>query len=93
MASRFGTALSVTIFGQSHSEAIGCVVEGLPVGLPVDRDALAAFMARRAPGGASWATPRKEADAVRTGPFMISSKGITCFHRKPMNTSPLPWPM
>ena len=77
MASRFGTALGVTIFGQSHSEAIGCVVEGLPVGLPVDRDALTAFMARRAPGGASWATPRKEADAVRIVSG-LNPEGRTC---------------
>ena len=65
MASTFGNALRVTIFGQSHSPAIGCVVEGLPSGFTVDHAALAAFMARRAPGTSSWSTPRKEADAVR----------------------------
>lgn len=65
MGSSFGTALRVNVFGQSHSAAIGCVVEGLPSGFAVDQDALARFMARRAPGGASWSTPRKEADAVR----------------------------
>ncbi|MBR2683317.1 MAG: chorismate synthase, partial [Atopobiaceae bacterium] len=65
MASSFGTALRVTIFGQSHSPAIGCVVEGLPAGFPVDQEALAAFMARRAPGQDAWATARKEADTVR----------------------------
>lgn len=65
MASSFGTALRVTIFGQSHSPAIGCVVEGLPAGFPVNQEALAAFMARRAPGQGAWATTRKEADAVR----------------------------
>jgi chorismate synthase len=65
MASTFGTAYRTTVFGQSHSEAIGCVVEGLPAGLPLDTEALARFMARRAPGQGSWSTPRKEADVPR----------------------------
>lgn len=77
MASSFGTALRVTIFGQSHSPAIGCVVEGLPAGFVPDMDALRAFMARRAPGRASWATPRKEADEpqVLSG---LNQRGETC---------------
>lgn len=62
MGSTFGNTLRVTVFGQSHSPAIGCVVEGLPVGFAPDMDRLRAFMARRAPGQASWSTPRKEAD-------------------------------
>lgn len=65
MPSSFGTSLRVTVFGQSHSAAIGCVIEGLPAGEAVDSDALAQFMARRAPGHTPWSTPRKEADNVR----------------------------
>lgn len=65
MASSFGTTLRVSIFGQSHSPAIGCVVEGLPAGFALDQDKLAAFMARRAPGQAAWATTRKEPDRPR----------------------------
>ena len=77
MASSFGTALRVTVFGQSHSPAIGCVIEGLPAGFSLDMDALRAFMARRAPGQASWATPRKEADEpkVLSG---LNQRGETC---------------
>ena len=65
MPSSFGTALRVTVFGQSHSPAVGCVVEGLPSGLHVDLEALTAFVARRAPGNDPWGTPRKEPDAPR----------------------------
>lgn len=65
MPSTMGTALKVTLFGQSHSEAVGCVVEGLPSGFVVDRDELQRFMARRAPGQGTWTTPRKEADEPR----------------------------
>ncbi len=65
MPSSFGNTLKVTIFGQSHSAGVGCVVEGLPSGLAVDQERLVDFMARRAPGNAPWTTPRKEKDAPR----------------------------
>ena len=65
MPSSFGTALRVTVFGQSHSPAVGCVVEGLPAGMHVDQEALAAFVARRAPGNDLWGTPRREPDLPR----------------------------
>ena len=60
----FGEALKVTVFGQSHAPAVGCVLEGLPAGMAIDREALAAFMARRAPGSSPTSTRRKEADEV-----------------------------
>ncbi len=63
MSSTYGENLKMTIFGQSHGAAIGVSLDGIPAGLPVDMDAFGAFLARRAPGNASYATPRKEADA------------------------------
>ena len=77
MPSTIGNALKVTVFGQSHSAAVGCVVEGLPAGFRVDTEALAAFMARRAPGKNAWSTPRREADEVRilSG---LNPQGATC---------------
>lgn len=77
MGSTFGETLRVTVFGQSHSDAIGCVVEGLPAGFKPDLDALAAFMARRAPGRDPWSTPRREADAVRIVSG-LNDRGETC---------------
>ena len=32
MSSSFGEKVKIMIFGQSHSEAIGVVIDGLPVG-------------------------------------------------------------
>ena len=49
-----GNKLKVTIFGQSHAPAIGCVVDGLPAGFAPDMERLTAFMARRAPGRNAW---------------------------------------
>ena len=62
MASDFGKKVKVTIFGQSHSEAIGVVIDGLPVGEEIDLAEVQKFMARRAPGQNAWSTPRKEGD-------------------------------
>ncbi len=62
MASSYGHALRVSIFGQSHSPAIGCTLEGLPAGIPIDFDALQRFLDRRAPGRSKTATTRAEAD-------------------------------
>ena len=72
----FGNSFKITIFGQSHSEAIGVVMEGLPAGFEIDTDALEAFTARRAPGGSATSTARKEADK----PEFISGlvDGKTC---------------
>lgn len=62
MASVFGNRLKVSLFGQSHSPAIGVVVDGLPAGFAPDMEALRAFMRRRSPGQTLLSTQRKEAD-------------------------------
>lgn len=63
MASVYGNALRLSIFGQSHSPAIGCSIDGLPAGIAVDLDRLQAFLDRRAPGRSATSTARREADA------------------------------
>jgi len=62
MSSIYGENLRISLFGQSHSPAVGVTVDGLPAGFPIDMEALLAFMARRAPGRSALSTPRKEAD-------------------------------
>ena len=54
--------MNYTIFGESHGPAIGVVLENVPAGVTLDMDAIAAEMARRAPGKNALSTPRKEAD-------------------------------
>ena len=63
MSSTFGQHLKLSIFGQSHGEAIGVVMDGFPAGMVIDRDRLLGEMARRAPGQSLLTTARKEADA------------------------------
>ena len=71
-----GSALRLSIFGQSHSEAIGMTLDGLPAGIPVDPEALQLFLNRRAPGQNDWSTPRREEDRPE---FLCGLKdGKTC---------------
>ena len=62
MSSTFGTALRLTIFGQSHGPAVGLVADGLPAGMVIDMDGLRKMMRRRAPGQSALSTARREPD-------------------------------
>lgn len=76
MSNTIGDKLKVTIFGQSHAEAIGVVIDGFPAGFQPDMNALALFMQRRAPGRNKFSTTRKESDI----PHIVSGivGGVTC---------------
>lgn len=76
MSSAFGNCIKISIFGQSHSESIGVVIDGLKAGFKLDMDAISAFMKRRAPGQNAVSTPRAEADE----PHIVSGlvDGVTC---------------
>ncbi len=50
MSSTFGHKLKISVFGQSHSPAIGVTIDGLPAGRLLDLEQIQRFMARRAPG-------------------------------------------
>lgn len=62
MSSMTGNNIKVSVFGQSHSAAIGVVIDSLPTGIELDLDKIYAFMKRRAPGNDKFSTTRKEAD-------------------------------
>lgn len=63
MASVYGNILKLSIFGQSHSPAIGCSLDGIPAGIDVDFERLQEFLNRRAPGRDETSTTRRESDA------------------------------
>lgn len=75
MSSVTGNKLKLCLFGESHGEAIGCVLDGLPAGLPLDMAPIAAELARRAPGNDGTATARVEMDV----PHILSGllNGVT----------------
>lgn len=64
MKNTFGNNISITLFGESHGEAIGCVLDGIAPGIEVDEEFIASQMEKRK-GINSISTPRREADKVR----------------------------
>lgn len=62
MSSTWGENVKISVFGESHGPGIGVVIDGLPAGEKLDFTGIAAQMARRAPGGSTLSTARKESD-------------------------------
>ena len=62
MKNTFGHSVAVTLFGESHGEYIGAVIDGLAPGIPIDRAYIAHRLALRRPVG-KIATLRQEPDA------------------------------
>lgn len=64
-ANTFGEILRLTTFGESHGQAIGGVLDGMPSGILLDTDAVQHALDRRRPGQSGISTPRKESDTVK----------------------------
>jgi len=62
MSMTCGENIKMTVFGQSHSDEIGVLIDGLPKGIAVDFNLIKEYLSRRAPGKNEYSTPRKEAD-------------------------------
>ena len=61
----FGHRLILTTFGESHGEAIGGILDGVPSGITLDINRIQAQLQRRRPGQSTVVSPRKEKDEVR----------------------------
>ncbi|MGO0882572.1 chorismate synthase [Clostridioides difficile] len=62
MSGIWGNNLKISIFGESHGNAIGINIDGLPAGIELDLDKIDKEMKRRAPGKSSISTSRNESD-------------------------------
>jgi len=58
----FGTLFRVSIFGESHGESVGIVIDGVPAGLTLSEEDLLPDLERRKGGKQKGTTPRQEAD-------------------------------
>ena len=79
----FGRIFRVHIFGESHGESVGIVIDGVPAGLPITTDDLMPDLERRKGGKQKGTTPRQEADYpfFKSGVFNDKATGapITIF--------------
>lgn len=64
MKNTFGNSLSVTLFGESHGEAIGAVIDGISPGICIDEEFIKKQLSRRRPSS-PLDTARREPDNYR----------------------------
>lgn len=57
-----GQRLRISIFGESHGRAVGCVIDGLPAGYAPDMDAVRYALSLRRPASGGFTTQRDEKD-------------------------------
>ena len=62
MSSLWNNRLSISLFGESHSAAIGVVLDGLPAGVPIDFEKVQQMMLRRQAKSDGTTTSRVEPD-------------------------------
>lgn len=60
----FGEMFRVTTFGESHGQAIGVIVDGVPAGMPLSEADIQRELDRRRPGRSLISSPRAEMDRV-----------------------------
>lgn len=73
----FGSLFRVQLFGESHGESVGIVIDGCPAGLPLSAEDMLADLERRKGGKQKGTTPRQEDDFpfIKSGVFNGKTTG------------------
>lgn len=70
MKNTFGNNLTLTIFGESHGPSIGCVIDGIAAGIPVDVNEIKRLLSLRRPEDGISTSRREEDDfVIQSGVF------------------------
>ena len=78
MRNTFGMLFTLTTFGESHGEAIGGVVDGMPAGIDIDLELIQSELSRRRPGQSHITTQRNEQDQVELLSGVFEGKSTGC---------------
>ena len=78
MRNIFGNVFTLSTFGESHGEAIGGVVDGMPAGVDIDLDFIQQELNRRRPGQSKITTSRQESDSVEILSGVFEGKSTGC---------------
>ena len=72
-----GKLFKVTTYGESHGEAIGCIIDGCPPNLKIDVEHIQKDLDRRKPGKTRHTSQRRESDTIKilSGVFEGKSTG------------------
>ncbi len=74
----FGNLFTLTTFGESHGEAVGGVIDGMPAGIDINLDFIQQELNRRRPGQSKITTSRQEADKVELLSGVFEGKKTGC---------------
>ena len=74
----FGQIFRLTTFGESHGEAIGGVIDGMPAGIDIDVAFIQSELNRRRPGQSKITTSRQEPDQVELLSGVFEGKSTGC---------------
>ena len=74
----FGNIFRLSTFGESHGEAIGGVIDGMPAGIDIDVEFIQSELNRRRPGQSKITTSRQEADQVELLSGVFEGKSTGC---------------
>lgn len=74
----FGQIFRLTTFGESHGDAIGGVIDGMPAGIEIDIDFIQQELARRRPGQSAITTSRQEPDQVELLSGVFEGRSTGC---------------
>ena len=74
----FGRIFRLTTFGESHGDAIGGVIDGMPAGIAIDVDFIQQELNRRRPGQSQLTTSRQEADRIELLSGVFEGKSTGC---------------
>ncbi|MCH5309429.1 MAG: chorismate synthase [Prevotella sp.] len=78
MRNTFGNIFTLTTFGESHGEAVGGVIDGMPAGIDIDVEFIQSELNRRRPGQSRITTSRKEPDQVELLSGVFEGKSTGC---------------
>lgn len=78
MRNTFGNIFTLTSFGESHGDAIGGVVDGMPAGIDIDTDFIQHELDRRRPGQSRITTDRNEGDRIELLSGVFEGKSTGC---------------
>ena len=76
MSNTLGKLIRLTTFGESHGEAVGGILDGLPAGMDLNIDLIQKEIDRRAPGQSKISTQRKEKDQIQILSGVLDSRTL-----------------
>ena len=72
----FGKRFRITTFGDSHGEAVGVIIEGVPNGLPISLSKIQHELDRRRPGKGTTVSQRQEPDILVVVSGIVRGKTV-----------------